>query len=312
MPTMGTTPDEVVRQLQQIPAAPRVLPPLKRLLSDGNSSIHDVVTLIRLDPGIAARVLKIGNSAYYSHGQRCYTVEEAVHRVGYDNVYELVANAVASQVLVRPLDVYGIEADELWRMSAVGAMAAEAIAEHLQLDRDIAYTAGLLHGLGLVAIDVWAFLRHPELRFNSGPLPVETSEAERHTLGFDNAETGAALLRLWEFPAAMSEPIRWQYQPLAAGAHMKLSVALHLAKYLRTAVCTDALIITQPAADLLRCVGLNAATMEMLLARVQTELQSIRSLLEVESPVRTIVEFPSGRRTIEGVGNTRSGMEREV
>ena len=46
-------PDEIVRDLRHLPSAPKVLPPLKRLLSDGNSSMSDVVRLIRLDPGIA-------------------------------------------------------------------------------------------------------------------------------------------------------------------------------------------------------------------------------------------------------------------
>ncbi|MDP2136399.1 MAG: HDOD domain-containing protein, partial [Candidatus Didemnitutus sp.] len=126
---------------------------MKKLLCDGNSAIPEVVALVRLDPGISARVLQVGNSAYYSQGLRCYTVEEAVARVGYDRIYELVANAVASQVLVRPLACYAIEADELWESSIACAVAAEFLAEHLKFERDIAYTVGLLHGVGLVVID---------------------------------------------------------------------------------------------------------------------------------------------------------------
>ena len=67
--------DEVVRDLEHLPAAPRVLPRLKQLLSDGNTAMSEVVEMVRLDPGIAARVLQFGNSAYFSHGLRCYTVE---------------------------------------------------------------------------------------------------------------------------------------------------------------------------------------------------------------------------------------------
>src|ERR1035437_2403632 len=133
------TPDEVVRQLRHLPSAPQVLPKLKKLLGDGNSSLFDVVALIRLDQGIAARVLQIGNSAYYSHGVRCYTVDDAVYRVGYDQVYELVQNAVSSQVLIRPLTVYGLAADELWRRSVTCALAAEVLAKQIHLEHDIAY-----------------------------------------------------------------------------------------------------------------------------------------------------------------------------
>src|SRR3954466_12027381 len=120
--TGTVTPDDLVRELTHLPSAPKVLPRLKQLLTDGNSAMHEIVALVRLDPGIAARVLQTANSAYFSKGVRCVTVDEAVHRVGYDQVYELVSYAVASQVLVRPLEVYGIEADVLWKMSVAGAL----------------------------------------------------------------------------------------------------------------------------------------------------------------------------------------------
>src|SRR6185369_15331136 len=114
------------------------------------------VALIRLDPGIAARVLQVANSAYFAKGVRCFTVDEAVNRVGYDQIYELVSYAVESQVLVRPLDVYRIEADELWKMSVAAALAAELLADRTGVNRESAYTVGLLHCVGMVAIDEWA------------------------------------------------------------------------------------------------------------------------------------------------------------
>src|SRR4051812_48726749 len=53
--------DEVVRGLEHLPSAPRVLPRLKQLLCDGNTAMDEVVSMVRLDPGIAARVLQFGN-----------------------------------------------------------------------------------------------------------------------------------------------------------------------------------------------------------------------------------------------------------
>src|SRR6187402_4008264 len=74
-PQSSTPPtlDEVVRELENLPAAPRVLPRLKQMLCDGNTAMNEVVSMVRLDPGIAARVLQFGNSAYFNHGLRCYT-----------------------------------------------------------------------------------------------------------------------------------------------------------------------------------------------------------------------------------------------
>jgi HD-like signal output (HDOD) protein len=296
-PEAGLTPDEVVRQLLELPSAPRVLPRLKRLLSDGNSSIREVVEMIRLDPGIAARVLRMGNSIYYSQGLRCYTVDEAVNRVGYDHVYELVANAVASQVLIRPLDVYGLDPDTLWRQSVACGLASEALGRHLKLDLDVAYTVGLLHGVGLVAIDEWAFRQRLDWRFNPGPLPLETCQAERAQLGFHNAEAGAALLRLWEFPAVMTEPVRWQYLPRGTAAHLPLASAVHVAKWIRTEICTGP-GTPRPEATLLRSMALTPAGLDRLVGEVRSRFESLSSLLETADDAPQELAFPNGPRSI--------------
>ena len=80
-------------------------------------------------------------------------------------------------------------------LSVACGLAAETLARQLNLDVDVAYTVGLLYGVGLVAIDEWAFRQKLPWRFAPGPLPLETCHNERAVLGFHNAEAGAALLR---------------------------------------------------------------------------------------------------------------------
>src|SRR5687767_8113039 len=161
------SPDDIVREVKHLPSAPKVLPRLKALLCDPNSTMSEIVALVRLDTGIAARLMQTANSAYFSKGVHCTTVDEAVNRVGYDQIYELVSYAVASQVLVRPLEIYGIDADELWKMSVSCALAAEALAERTSQNRDVAYTIGLLHCVGMVALDEWSLRGGRKLIFKT-------------------------------------------------------------------------------------------------------------------------------------------------
>ncbi len=305
--TPRTTPtlDEIVRRLEYLPSAPRVLPRLKQLLSDGNSSTHEVVELIRLDPGISARVLQYGNSAYFSQGLRCYTVEEAVGRVGYDHIYELVSTAVASQVLVRPLTAYGMEVDALWQNSIACALAAEEVAEHTKADAKVAYTIGLLHSIGMIAIDDWALRHKPALRLVSGGMPLEFCEAERTAVGFHQAEVGAALLRLWDFPQVMSEPVRWQYLPTGTSAYFPLAGLLHVAKAIRTLILHPHAPRIPPAAPLLDRMGLTIAQLDTLTGSVAARLQLINQQLEMDEP-RLTLSFPGGDRAIPDLRGTRS------
>lgn len=284
-PQLTLTPEDIVRDLKHLPSAPRVLPRLKQLLSDPNSSMAEIVALIRLDPGIAARVLQVGNSVYYSQGVRCFTVDEAVNRVGYEQVYELVSYAVASQVLVRPLDVYGIEADDLWKLSVSCALAAETLAIRSGQDRDVAYTVGLLHGLGMVAIDDWALRHRPGLRLASAGYPLEAVEQERAVLGCTQADTGSALLRHWGFAHAICEPVRWQYAPRSCASHPRMACLLHGAKWLRAAVCANnGQLPPLPAEAALQMVPLRPDELPDLVAEVARRLEEVSSLLQTVSP----------------------------
>jgi HD-like signal output (HDOD) protein len=297
-PHLTLTPEQVVLELRHLPSAPKVLPHLKRLLSDGNSAMHEIVRLIRFDPGISARVLQTANSAYYSKGVRCFTVDEAVHRVGYDQIYELVAYAVASQVLVRPLEAYGVEPDELWRSSVACALAAEVLAGITGEDRNIAYTVGLLHSVGLLAIDEWVLRNHPGVRLANHGFPREACENERALLGFTQAEAGASLLRHWDFPLSMSEPVRWQYFPRSTAGHQRMACLLHAAKWVRSVVCAPAGTLPPPAPDsfLLLPLRLNTGQLERCVGDVQTQLAAISSLLDTHPPAEDEVHFPGGTR----------------
>ncbi len=278
------TPEDIVRDLRQLPSAPKVLPRLKMLLSDANSSMQEIVGLIRLDLGIAARVLQVANSAFYSKGARCLTVDEAVNRVGYDEVYELVSVAVASQVLVRPLVAYALEADDLWRQSVACAVAAEMIAQHSGQDRNVAYTNGLLHCVGMVAIDEWGLRNSRVLSLRSAGFPRESTEAERAAFGFTQSEAGAALLRHWDFPREMSEPVRWQYAPRASAGYARMACLLYASKWLRTFVCSPASEPPpMPDASQLQLLGLTHAHLKTLGRQLELRMSEISSLLEVPS-----------------------------
>ena len=284
-------PDDIVRELRQLPSTPKVLPRLKYLLSDSNSSIYEIVALIRLDPGIAARVLQVSNSAYFSNGTRCHTVEEGVARVGFNQIFELVSFAVASQVLVRPLEVYAMPNDEVWRLSVACALAAEELAVYGGIDRNVAYTVGLLHCVGMVAIDEWALRLQFPIQMEYLGYPADASESERTHFGFSQAEVGAALLREWTFPPMISEPVRYQYAPNASAGFAKTASLLAAAKWIRSAVC-DKHTPPPPPTALLQSLRLSSAALENIRKSVRRRLDVICSLLEFSPESATPREMP--------------------
>lgn len=229
-------PDDLVAGFERLPSAAAVLPRLLGVLNSSTSSLDEVVEILRLDAGIASRLLHVANSAFYSRGVRCEALTDAVYRVGFLKVYELVSITAASKLFLQPLAAYGISAEEIWRRSVTAAIAAEILAERATLDPHLAYTVGLLHGVGMIAIDRWAMTRDPFPMMASRGYPKETTANEIAVIGFTNASAANSLLHSWGFPDSLVEPIRFQYDPRAASMrNHPMACLLSVAKWLRDA-----------------------------------------------------------------------------
>jgi HD-like signal output (HDOD) protein len=232
------TPASLVRRLQDLPPAPRILHTLQRLIAREDTTIESIAEIIKLEPGLSARVVRMANSTHFGGRTPVDSIGEAIQRVGLVGVQELVTFAVASQLVGRPLATYQIDAQNLWFRAVACALAATGLAEHCEdLDRADAYTAGLMHGLGLVVIDRHAAQSRSRRVLASSGYPEDFAPAERQWLGFSHAEAGAALLELWGFSEAVTTAVRHQLDPESGGAHRRLSMVLATARWARSLFC---------------------------------------------------------------------------
>lgn len=227
----------LVKQLKDLPPAPKVLLTLRRLLKHPETTIGSVADVVNLEPGLSARVVRMANSAHFGGRTRVESVKEGIQRVGLKGVQELVTYAVASQLVGRPLSAYDMSAQELWQRAVACAMAAGALAERSNADRDDAYTSGLMHGLGLLVIDRHAAKQRRIRKIASAGYPLDFAPAEREWLGFSHAEAGAALLELWDFPAPIAAVVRYQLDPESAPEHRQLAMILATARWARSLFC---------------------------------------------------------------------------
>ncbi|WP_158305357.1 HDOD domain-containing protein [Opitutus terrae] len=247
-----STPERLVAAMGQLPPMAQVLSRLQRLLSDTNSGLDDIAALIRLDPAMTTRVIQISNSAWFGRGGGCRTIEMAVNRVGFREVYHVVAVAASGAIVAQPLAAYGRDALTMWRESVAGAFAAETLAERLGEDTAVAYMSGLLHGIGRLAINKCLIGAdgHPVKMLADEGFPRDHSGAENALLGFTQADVGACMLEKWAFAAENVESVRHQYEPLEAEEpHDRMSAVVYCARYLRSAVNQPEVEIEAPGLD---------------------------------------------------------------
>jgi HD-like signal output (HDOD) protein len=233
------SPEEVAAVISHLPSAPNVLPRLCSLLHEENISLQELSGILRLDPGLTARVLQVGNQLAAARGLHCLSLEDAINQIGFNRIAAMVAQVAKAQVFSRPVSLYGLDAEELWRWSISCALAAELLAAHAGEDMSTAYTVGLLHSAGIVAIDEWVMHNAPSIMFMPRSVLCDFAESERALLGCTQAEIGAAMLRRWGLPATLVEPLRWQNAPYGSAGYSRMACLLAAAKWLRTVVCME-------------------------------------------------------------------------
>lgn len=240
-----------MRKLTDLPPAPKVLHTLQRLLAEPDVMLEQVAEVVKLEPGLSAKVVRIANSTQFGRGASVDNIVEAIQRVGMNGVQELVTYAVASQLVGRPLAMYRLNAQDLWSRAVACAIAASSLAERSDLNRNDAYTAGLMHGLGLVVIDKHASKQWPARAkpFVTVGYPLDFAAEEREWLGFSHAEAGAALLQLWGFSEAVVTAVKHQLEPEAADAHRPLCMTLATARWARSLFCVPEELVPEIPAE---------------------------------------------------------------
>jgi len=252
------------------------------MLADLNTGVDELASVIRLERALAARILQVSNSAYMGLGERIRSIEEAVTMIGFREVRRILSLVIGMQIMEKPLPAYGIDARSLWRHSIACGLAAEELAPGIGEDPNAAYTLGLLHSVGMVVVNAWAAMVGKGIVLANTGYPEEYSASERAMLGFTNAETGAALLRRWDFPDSVVEPVRAQFEPLLASSHAKLAHLLYVSRWVRTAASDGAAPAILPDERSLAVIGVDQDRLLQLVPIVATKLQEADRLLDIK------------------------------
>lgn len=193
-----------------LPAAPRIFAELGRRLRDPQCPLDDVAELVKRDASLAARLLRVSNSVAFRGEQPTASVEEAVARLGYREIFQLVGFLAGGQLADAALKSYGIEAVELRAHVLKTAIVSEQLAQECGLDERAAYTAGLMRAVGLFVCDRLAQAQVPAAVWH----PVHDGDYlgwEARIFGIGNPEVAAMILGEWRFPDEVVAGIREHY-----------------------------------------------------------------------------------------------------
>ena len=211
---------KLIRGIKDLPPAPQVLPKILEALHSETTTLEEVGELIALEPALTAKLLRYCNSAYFGGSEPVASVPEAIGRVGFETVFALVSAATGNQAFKMPPNS-GVDAAQLWKHSVTTAFSCKFIAQDLDLNTNLHFTAGMLHDIGRVILANAKGAQYGQLLAEAQAKQISSSEAEKTAYGFTHAEVGGCLMTIWKLPPILGESIRYHHRPASAGPARK-------------------------------------------------------------------------------------------
>jgi HD-like signal output (HDOD) protein len=182
----------------RLPPFPQVAIRVLQLVNNENVQLRQLSELISSDTAFASEVLTIANSLLYAPRFPASSIQQAIAVLGANNLQGLCLTVAVRSYLGKTLSQPAMR--DLWRHNLACGLVAEQLASAGFMDRDIAYTSGVMHDLGRLAL---AVLRPKEygllLGSYSGP-PESILKAERDLFGWDHCAAGRELIADWKLP----------------------------------------------------------------------------------------------------------------
>jgi HD-like signal output (HDOD) protein len=184
-----------------LPSFPEIAVRVRRVLSDPKSSVEQVVRVVGSEPALAARLLRISNSASLNRsGRPVNDLRTAINRIGYNMVRSASMSFSLAQIR-KSNKLVGLEhhLNDLWERSALVAAFAFVLARNCtKVNPDEAMLTGMMHAIGKLYV-LTRVVDHPEL-FASNTL-LSQIITEWH------ASIGKAILENWNFSEAMARAV---------------------------------------------------------------------------------------------------------
>lgn len=275
-----------IAQVRALPSLPAVVVQLMALLQQQDVNLDPIAETLSLDQALVAKVLQLANSPFYGMSGRITSIRDGINILGLRPLGTLVLAAVLTVQFDR-LHGKALHLDEFWSHSIACAVAARALAEENGLDGASAFTAGLLHDVGLLVLDSLYPLEMAQALQWAAEHDAPHLQAERALLGVSHAEVGAWLADHWHFPPEVVEAIAHHHHP-PESEHTALTDLVHGANALVHAL--DLAGVAQEMVPPLNTgswarMAPSRQGMTRLLARVEQEFEQLRTILRPKQEI---------------------------
>jgi len=222
---------KLVADQTQLASLPDVYYRIVETLNSPGSSASQIAEVVSRDPNLAARLLRLVNSAFYGFPVRIDSISRAVTLLG-GNELSTLALGISLLKNFDTIPAGLIDMQAFWEHSIACGVITRLLAAHKPgLSAETFFVGGLLHDIGHLILlkhaPTAALQALQQAAFNRLPF----FQAERQLLGFDHARLGMLLARDWRLPQSLEAMIGNHHQP-GRGRYADEVCILHLADIL--------------------------------------------------------------------------------
>ncbi|HVP39309.1 MAG TPA: HDOD domain-containing protein [Candidatus Saccharimonadales bacterium] len=203
-----------VEHTPNLPSLPVVVTKIIAAVDDPNSSVSRLNDLISQEPALAARMLRLANSAYFGRRNGLVSLPQCALVLGFNTIRSLALSASVHQMVVAA-GVKSFQPQEFWRHSLGTGVGARVLARASGQDGEAAMSAGLVHDIGKLVLDVVAGREYEQVlvRAQAG----EAADAvETELLGATHGDVGGWLAAKWKLPDVIVAAISHHHRPASA------------------------------------------------------------------------------------------------
>lgn len=197
----------ILAQIKNLPPLPKSVIEVQKITSDPNSSIKDLVKVIKDDPMITANLLKAANSPLYGFTRQIKTVDQAVSLFGMNTVKGFVISFAIRNTLKFDLSAYGITENQFHDVANKRNAIAINWYKRQKSKLDIIATDSFLIDIGAVIISLYLVGKGKAEEFKNKLTSQNRYELEKEFTGFTTSQITAAVFKHWHFAEDLIMPV---------------------------------------------------------------------------------------------------------
>ncbi len=221
---------QFLQDVKELPTLPTVVAQIMVTMDQPTSSARDLERLIANDQAIAARLLKLANSAFYGLPGKVTSLSRAITLLGFNTVRSMVLTIGIVDRFSGPSANKYFDRGQFWEHSLSVAVASkQLVGKDPTVNPEEAHIAGLLHDIGKVIADHSVpekYLKAMQLHHEQN---VDQLDAERLTIGISHDEIGALVAVKWRFPDFIREALAYHHRPDEAEEYQTIVGVVSLA-----------------------------------------------------------------------------------